>query len=1367
MKISKVNHTRAAVSVNQRRAKGILYPYPLQKKKGKPVRPPVSEFDDHFDEINKNAKLLYGILSPEKKGKRYGRVPEELRSKTNQFIKKLVQFNDENAGKVIEKQMEFINGKLEDIDQYIFRYTDDFIVSYSLPEWDMDRYIIRYTVEPNITALVNAYLRKSLRKNTVIENTSTVRKCYLPTVAEKLIRALCAPDSTTTTERMEMYHKAIASINEDELRTFLMSLNNDYTRSSQKKLVKKSIENQNVKANVILKDGLYLLQPSYAGHKKRQAIFDFMLRYADGGDEERTELLSYMRGLIVLYICGEDAYKDLQESGIVLKDFTAPFISSDLVFCADASDIFREEEPKALKKRLREVYEYELVRHYKQALAFFEKEAERNLSSAMSEDKRKDAIKTAVRKEAFWLDFIEQEVKVAINLSKPDKEYKNNALYLCRKVWKRWTAFMAEKYIDLGKAVYHFAIPVMPSDKNAPVKVGIVRQQYRNGLTSFDYEHIKAVENMERSVSIAVTFAVNNFSRSALKCPSGKTTDILFLKENQMEGSLYPDAGRRILRYFGGASQWKNNDVVKNSIMGRGDELYFEIRKQLESLRNGSYHYTQKFDDTVSSIVPAMLESEKEWLGPIIRKKYYSNNTHWFYPVQKLDILMRSLYRTPAARGDQVPAFARLYNQDKLYNEEKIFSPKTRAEIECLGNEKADIFRGAAFFLFKEIYYYDFLKDHSIAQTFRNLVFSRDVPCDNLGALKNFRNRIKDIRYGASMGEIAQTIMTDYNLQNQQKETSEITASEETKEEKYKSFPMILYRYMRLTFLDFLEKNKEKYGFLFAPEEQVAQLQITEEVFCDGKEEPANMMFRDLSFKLGGKKSVAPWYVLGHMISPTHLNHLSGSLRSYIRYLKDIDARAYQTDNQNPAMYKANQQEAAYFKRVLEVLEFCRFFCGRTSKEVADYYADGQYAGEIFKYVDAEQHLGRAEGISDAQVLASFCSQKTGYKKTDGTPETIGLYHDGTNEILNRNIVLASLYGTDRIIRNAADKVTEKDIRDYYQLKHAISREDMSGEKKDAAKHIRKIKELQSRKNHVELVNVKIYSDILNDLMTQLVSWAYFRERDQMYLELGAQYLRIFFGGHIGRDSILRQLSWKDIVNIREGAVLHQIVAMYTYHRPLYQITYDGAGTGITGVKERVGMYSAKEEHFKKYCGSQDIFKPELYFFEVEKEHDIIKDIRNYIDHFGYFVNADRSILDLYSDIYNMFFNYSENYKKSVTFILPNILSKYFVLTGVHLNKEVREVINSNNARVMRNFAAIGTDRELKSSQLTYNVEGVVSDNGHLGKDVQLNKNRSGSAGKTKNNSITPKKKTVPVKVDARDTQFLKDLKQILYYRYC
>jgi hypothetical protein len=215
-------------------------------------------------------------------------------------------------------------------------------------------------------------------------------------------------------------------------------------------------------------------------------------------------------------------------------------------------------------------------------------------------------------------------------------------------------------------------------------------------------------------------------------------------------------------------------------------------------------------------------------------------------------------------------------------------------------------------------------------------------------------------------------------------------------------------------------------------------------------------MFGELFLKKEGEKSVAPWYVLGHMIPPAQLNHLSGALRSYICYLNDIDRRALQTGNKNPAVYKANQKECTYFERVLEVLEFCRFFCGNTSKEYTDYYPQGQYAGEIFRYVDIKDHLGESSGVSDEEILAAFCRQETGHKNPDGTPQKIGLFHDGENPILNRNLVLASLYGTDRIIRNAADKVTEKDIRDYYDKRNTLMQEN-AWEKMDAENRYRMV----------------------------------------------------------------------------------------------------------------------------------------------------------------------------------------------------------------------------------------------------------------------------------------------------------------------
>ena len=935
---------------------------------------------------------------------------------------------------------------------------------------------------------------------------------------------------------------------------------------------------------------------------------------------------------------------------------------------------------------------------------------------------------------------------------------------------------MAEKYIDLGKAVYHFAMPVMPPEKNA--EFGIVREEYKNGLTSFDYERVKATESMERNVTIAVTCALKNFSSSALKKPAGKTTDVLFLKDDQLEDSLYEDTGRRILRYFGGASQWTDNKTVSSAASGRGDDLFKEIKKQIASLRNGSYHYTQKYVDVKSNIVSAMLDSEKAWIGPIIRKKYYSNNTHWFYPQDDLNSLIKNLYTSPAIRVDQIPAFSNLFNRNTLFEEEKIFTPEVRGSINSLGNEKAKIFKGAAFFLFKEIYYYSFLKEKDIAKVFRDLVFSRVVQCDNWGALKNFRNRIAEIRYGAPMGEIAQVIMTDYNLQNQQKETAQIISSDQIKEdkEKYKSFPMILYKYMGLTFLDFLEKNKEKYGFLYDPKEQASQIGIKEEDFCTEKDGLEVEMFRKLDFAEAGKKSVAAWYVLGHMIPPSQLNHLSGDLRNYIRYLGDLDRRANQTGNKNANVNRTYQKECDYFERVLEVLEFCRFFCGNTSKQYTDYYPEGTYTEEIFRYVDIKNHLGAACNVSDEKILAAFCDQKTGYKNPDGTAQKIKLFHDGKNLILNRNMVLASLYGTDRIIPNAIDKVTETDIFEYYKLCNTLMQNN-AAEQMDIKEKCRKNRELQNRKNHIELVNVKVYSDILNDLMVQMISWAYFRERDQMYLALGTQYLRLYFGSNVKADSLLRNLSWKGTVDgktidvkIEDGAVLYQIAALYTYHLPLYEVEYDAAGRKIDQITEHTGMAGSKQKYYDMYLKNQDAAQATNYFFEVAADSKQIRNLRNYIDHFRYFVKADRSILDLYSDIYNIFFSYSENYRKSVTFILPNILSRYFVLTGLHMDKQTRQVTNANNVSVSRNGVRIDIDDELKSYQLTYNIEEETDEKGcHYEKTNGEKAGAENSKKEERTNALTSgansEKKKIPVKVDARDKQFLKDVKQILYYR--
>ena len=67
---------------------------------------------------------------------------------------------------------------------------------------------------------------------------------------------------------------------------------------------------------------------------------------------------------------------------------------------------------------------------------------------------------------------------------------------------------------------------------------------------------------------------------------------------------------------------------------------------------------------------------------------------------------------------------------------------------------------------------------------------------------------------------------------------------------------------------------------------------------------------------------------------------------------------------------------------------------------------------------------------------------------------------------------------------------------------------------------------------------------------------------------------------------------------------------------------------------------------------------------------DVAVILRNSIDHMKYLSGDGNSILDYYSDIYNCFFEYDIKQKKSVGFIIKNILMKYFVIGKLNFVKE-------------------------------------------------------------------------------------------------
>ena len=84
--------------------------------------------------------------------------------------------------------------------------------------------------------------------------------------------------------------------------------------------------------------------------------------------------------------------------------------------------------------------------------------------------------------------------------------------------------------------------------------------------------------------------------------------------------------------------------------------------------------------------------------------------------------------------------------------------------------------------------------------------------------------------------------------------------------------------------------------------------------------------------------------------------------------------------------------------------------------------------------------------------------------------------------------------------------------------------------------------------------------------------------------------------------------------------------------------------------------------------------------FQYMEEEEEIRKTRNYIDHFKYYANMDRSLLELYGEIFDRFFIYDLKLKKSVSFVFKNILKKYAVIADTVLKERERFYTDSGKA---------------------------------------------------------------------------------------
>lgn len=1383
MKISKVEHTRTAVikyTKQPPKISGVLYYNPEKYEKGKKFNL-TSRVERRVKKLNESAQKLYSILNMDKKYEfiEYGKRDEQNFCKiaSNNF-KELIQSlakldtaeeqineNDvENVDKIdpdiIKAQINFLK---ELPNQKIRNAKDknkdkDFGIDYS-------KKIDEQRCRELIRSLVIANTRKSFRKMVKIENTD--KEVDILSVTDRLLWAMCCSGKSS-------FKKNYEEIGEEELWVFLIELHKDYYKKVQTKNIVNSIEKQNVKvqpATIYTKDGRELvgMRLSNAEHKRKQYIFQFLKDFASEGEEGKQKLFLYFKSLVVLFYYGSERYEKLKETEISDWDFKLQDMDGDDCYSWDVMEKFNEKmqcadklEEKKINQQIKELLKHCLHESYNNGRKYLE---DRYLNK-----ERKN--KEAYEKGTYWLSYIEEKAEqLLIDKKKAGKHISKR--YLCKYTWTEWISFICMKYVDMGKAVYHFAMP----DFNhihfmQDGMIGEVKPQYRDGVTSFDYEQIKAYENFDREVSMYITFAVNNFSCAVMtdkeRAKSGKE-DVLQSEQNKK--GLRSDAVKRILQFFGGESNWENIEIKEEGkppiklLEYKKEHFYEDFRRELADVRNSSFHYTAVQEKRIPNpLIRTIFEQEYGRVGMLLRKKYYSNNVPMFYSVEKINQLMEYLYNSSQERPAQIPAFERILKR-------KDFAGFIHGHLSRQGKQKRDSmdledmkrFDSSLYFVLKEVYYYGFLQEKDLKELFLNSVrkylqekiflannnkSNKKMNVERWAAV-NFDDRLEKIKEknpNITFGEICQQIMTDYNMQNNQEIEVETggNAFGNNKEKSYEHFPPILYQCIQNAFIEYLfqkEENKKVYDFLKTPEKRT---KLAEEEFCRGWH--AGIYHRVSDSK---DSETLAWFTLAHFLNPRLLNRMIGTFRGHIQFLQDIDRRSQIVKrNKDIEQEKKDAERIRTYKKISEVLEFTLLFCGQMTNKLEDYFADEtEYAKHLSKYVDFE-----TEHIKDSAALKDF-SERMSEKGS-------AIYHNPKNPILNKNVIRAMMYGNGKLLEACLKPISEDEIHDYYNTMHKMEHIFKNPQIILKKSEQKKMREFQNKKNRVELTNVTIYMEILDELMGQMISWAYLRERDLMYFQLGYYYIKLYYGTSIPQGDKRRCLKGEGFF-ISDGAILYQIAAMYTHSIPIYEIDSE-SGVAVPCEKKSTGSEVTK---FVGVYGTAAYLEGLQLFMRRETQHKADKDndenivFRNYLDHFKYYSKLDRSIMDLYSVMFSQFFIYSSKLYRSVPIVFKNILARYFVIAHIDFcsKKICKFKLDKKEPEKERDIEAIILkDMPIKQNfRISKPQDNTDSDNTKLQ-----------SAGFTYKVKDKRGEKEVETKIclDARDKIFLQELERILLY---
>ncbi|MDO4556115.1 MAG: type VI-A CRISPR-associated RNA-guided ribonuclease Cas13a [Lachnospiraceae bacterium] len=1044
---------------------------------------------------------------------------------------------------------------------------------------------------------------------------NSLKKIELIPVVENILYAFLDSDN---------YKIEIEKIDKVKLYDFMKLVYEDYHKGNQKNTIIKSIEKQNLKVQVYNDNNEVSLKLSKT--ENNPELQKIITEIVCGNEKKMLDEMN--QALIHFFPESQSALEDNVSYDIKIK--LEKFVGSEIRFSEEVENI--------------------IGKYYGNELSI--QTAKEKIRTSMLDEcfSRKRRCQELSETQLYWIDFIAEHLQH--HFKKPyrfnmEDQRNNSLIFYVERSWKNMLECIATQFINLGKAVYHFAMPKSAQITN---EYGEVLENYRGGITSFEYE-----------------------------VSDGSDIDIFSQDDNGLKKHIRDDAVHSSLRFFGGASRWENMLDTESLDFVKEFRAYFNL------LRHQYFHYTKGTEVKIPNeglIAQLIMDEEMTMDAKQLRLKYYSNNVPMFYGETKIQKMMDKLYSQYAERPAQIPAFNRVLKKKSLND----FYKKYTNEVMdiAVSEERIDQFKGMYYFLLKEIYYYGFLPDERAKEFFFDALKNAENEIKQLNskiqdqrkrALENFQLIVKD-NEKEELGGICQAVMGEYALQNNRNTTIQ---------KKYDHYPILLCQTIQEAFLLYLQENQNIFGFLKQHPKNL-QMPDKESFMVDWNCHRFDFIFENMN------SNIIAWHIMAHFIPAKEVNQLIGNLKSYIQFITDIEKRAKRGGITNFSAHSEDRVQD--YKRVIFILDYVLKNCkNQFSNQFSDYYsgdedsAKEKYAEYLSKFVK----FANKKNKPDFAALLDFCSNEDFQNS---------IYVDAKNPIVIRNIELARMYGLNDILPKIFEQtkpINRDQLKKFEYKKKKISKI-QNGATIMKEEEQKEVREFQQIKNRLELHNLLTLSQITNDLLSELVSLAYIRERDLFYYQLGFYYYKLKEDKNC--PQIYHEIIGKDCC-IKKGAILYQIEAMYTYGKSIFLLTKDGFK--IMEGEKKPYITSEKISKLAKELNKENgyfDYNEGLRFFGSEKMMNKAVKVRNMIDHNHYFTSDQkkhRSLLAYYSDVYDLFFTYSRKLKKSVPVMLKNTLKKYNLLLDLDFNSSSK---SSRTELKIKN-------QLVKSDVYTYKVKSI------------------------------------------------------------